>query len=86
MHRCEAALARAQISEIETADIRREYAGQQAPRPNRPEVPMARVTDNLEADRLREEDLAKGRKGGKGQSLRLKEGKQKRQEEGGVVV
>ena len=69
-HQSEAALTRAQISEIETADIYRKYAGKQAPRPNRSKMSIVRVIDNSAIDRLREEDATKGKKG-RGKLLRL---------------
>ena len=35
------------------------YAGKRAPRPSRPKLSTARVIDNFEVERLREEDAAK---------------------------
>ena len=59
IHQSEAALTRAQILEIETADIHRNYAGKQAPRPNRSKMSTVRVIDNSAIDRPREEDATK---------------------------
>ena len=55
-HQSEAALTRAQVSETETAGVRRKYTGKKVPRPNRSKISTARVIDNLEVGRLREED------------------------------
>ena len=59
VHQSEAALTRARISEVETADIRRKYAGKQAPRSNRSKMSTVRVIDNSAIDRLRDEDATK---------------------------
>ena len=69
-HQSEAALTTAQIPEIEIAEIRREHARKQTPRPNRSKSSAARVIDNL-VDRLREEDAAKEEEKRQGKLLGL---------------
>ena len=58
-HQNEAALATPQIPEIETTDICKEHTVKQTPKPNRSKSSAARVINNLEGDRLREEYVAK---------------------------
>ena len=58
-HQSEAALATPQIPEIETTDIFKEHAVKQTSKPNRSKPSAARVINNLEEDRLREEYVAK---------------------------
>ena len=70
-HQREAPLTTAQILEIEAAGVRREHASKQAPRPNPSKSSAARVIDNLEVDRLREEDAAKEEEKRQGKLLGL---------------
>ena len=70
-HQSEAALTTAQIPEIEIENICREHASNQTPRPNRSKSSAVRVIDNLEVDRLREEDAAKEEEKRQGKLLGL---------------
>ena len=71
---CEAALPRAQISEIEAAYIFRKHSGRRAPRPNRYKVSAARVVNNLEVHRPREEGAAGEEEGRQGEAAKAPRG------------
>ena len=55
----EAAIVTPQIPEIETTGICKAHAVKQTSKPNRSKSSAARVINNLEEDRLREENIAK---------------------------